>query len=573
MNISLFFCVKCYLISETAINGNDSEGNGGESLKFKYTLLIILLTFSLLPLYILGIIMTYENDRNTEEVVTESLGAISNTQMLDINAFCEERKEYMELIRQYDAVQEEVLVSLGRKKQKGDGYHTYLEEMLKEQVRSNTFVASISVIDAEFGVVASSAPYAEGELSKLSGVDEKYWKGEFRMGQVYKREINGSAQKLVAAYEGIFYEGELIGYIVEEIQISFFNRYRDSVAQIAGGKMYILDGDGQYITAGIAKDGKATAREGQKEYEKHWNSIDWKKNPSGSFIYEADGKKYVTYYSDIDYTDWKISINEDLSLYRERTERFRRLLIAALVIISIALFMVNIYLSSRLTKPLGRIVETLSKVRKEHNYALRVGNNGKDEFGVLSKAIDELLSYAEVAETLEQRKQKSLEKEVELDPLTGIYNKKAIDKYISRLLEKEAGNNREVAVGFVDIDNFRDYNTKYGHQAGDEVICFVANTLKRQMGEGVGRNGGDEFLFCFSGAENKEQVEERLEELLRKLNEGFHNSKTDKTMPVPCSIGVAIKKAGETTQKTIIRNADEAMYQTKEKGKNNYSIL
>ncbi len=542
-------------------------------MKFRYTLLIILLIFSLLPLYILGLIMMYENDRNTEEVVTESLGAISKTQILDINAFCEEHKEYMELIRQYDAVQEEVLVSIGKKKPEGEGYDIYLEEMLKERVRSNSSVESISVVDAEFGVVASSDTYSVGELSELRGLDEKYLKGGFWMGYVYKREVNGKMQKLVAAHEGIFFDGELVGYIVEEIPVSYFNRYRDSAAQIAGGKMYLLDGNGQYITAGISKEGKMLTKENQDGFKRQWASIDWKEHPSGSFTYEADGKKYVAYYSDIDYTDWKISINEDLSLYRERIERFRKLLIVALIILSIALFLVNSYLSSRLTKPLGRIVETLSKVRKEHNYGLRVGNNGKDEFGVLSKEIDELLSYAEVAETLEQRKQKSLEKEVELDPLTGIYNKKAIDKYIGRLLEKEAGSNGEIAVGFVDIDNFRDYNTKYGHQAGDEVICFVANTLKKQMGEGVGRNGGDEFLFCFSGAENKEKVKESMEELLRKLNEGFHNSKTDKTMPVPCSIGVAIEKAGETTRKSIIRNADEAMYKTKEKGKNNYSIL
>ena len=542
-------------------------------MKFRYTLLIIFLVFSLLPLYILGVVVVYENDINTEEVVTESLGAISKTHILDISAFCEERKEYMELIRQYDAVQEEVLVSLGKKKQKGEGYHTYLEEMLKEEARSNTFVASISVVDAEFSVVASSEVYSVGELSELRGVDERYLKGDFRLGHVYKREASGKMQKLVAAHEGIFNNGELIGYIVEEIPTSFFNQYRDSIAQIAGGKMYILDGEGQYITAGISKDGNALSKEDQTEYKRQWDSIDWKKNHSGSFTYESDGKKYVAYYSDIEYTDWKISINEDLSLYRERTERFHDLLRVALVILTIVLLLVNIYLSSRLTKPLGRIMETLSKVRKEHNYALRVENKSKDEFGILSKEIDELLSYAEVAETLEQRKQESLQKEVELDPLTGIYNKKAIDKYIGRLLEKEAESNREVAVGFVDIDNFRDYNTQYGHQAGDEVICFVANTLKEQMGEGVGRNGGDEFLFCFSGAENKDKVNKRLEELLRKLNEGFHNSKTDKTMPVPCSIGVAIEKAGETTQKSLIRNADEAMYQTKERGKNNYSIL
>lgn len=547
-------------------------------MKFRHTLLIVLLLFSLLPLYLLGVVMVYENDQNTEEVITESLGAVSKTQILAINNFCEARKEYMELIRQYEVVQDEVLISLGKKEPSGKYGYNYLQNMLEERARSNSFVASLSIIDAEFSVVASSEEYYRGQISEFKELDKTYQTGEFQLGNVYKREVAGSLQRLVAAYDGIFYGGELIGYIIEEIPVSYFNQYRQSVSKIASGRMHIVDGEGQYITVGLSKGGteqgdSALTKEEQKNYYKLWNDIDWDKEHSGHYTYEAGGKKYLAYYSDIDYTSWKICINEDLSLYQGRTQRFRSLLIIMLCILSVALFIVNFYLSRRLTKPLGRIMQTLTKVRREHDYSLRVGKHGRDEFGSLSKEIDELLFFAEAAECREQEKQESLEREVEKDPLTGIYNKKAIDNYIEQAIKREAKKDGDIAIGFIDIDNFRDYNTMYGHQAGDEVICFVANTLKKQLGDGVGRNGGDEFLFCLTGFESQEKLVHHIEKLLKKLNDGFYNEKTGEKMSVPCSIGVTVAKASGTTNKAIIERADEAMYQTKENGKNGYSIL
>ena len=82
-------------------------------MKFRHTLLIIMLIFSLVPLYLLGIFMMYENDRVAEDVVTESLASISKTQIIDINNFCKEQKMYMELIRQYNVVKDEILINLG----------------------------------------------------------------------------------------------------------------------------------------------------------------------------------------------------------------------------------------------------------------------------------------------------------------------------------------------------------------------------------------------------------------------------------------------------------------------------
>jgi len=548
-------------------------------MKFRHTLLIIFLLFSLIPLYALGAVLMYENDRNIEDVMTEGLESISKTQIQDIKNFCQERKEYLEMIGQYDMVKEAVLISMDGTKKLDKSYQKYIDNMLDERTKSNLFVSNLFIIDANFRMVSSSGEYTAGEISTLKDeVDPKCLSGEFLISQVYKRMIRSNEYRVVAAFAGIYHEDKLIGYIVEEIPTSYFDQYRASVNLSAGGTMYITDGNNQIITAGSSGEGENRSKYIVTEKERHdfnelWEKIDWENHPAGSLTYMVSGRKYITYYSSIDYTDWKIRINGNLNDYHQRTQRFKRLLMVSLAVLTATLLLVNIYLSSRLTKPLGRIVNTLSRVRKEHDYSLRVNNKSKDEFGILSREIDELLFYAETAEHREQRKQRHLQRKAENDPLTGIYNKTAIGNYIEQTIEGMAQNGGDIVVGFVDIDDFRDYNTKYGHQAGDDVICFVANSLKEQIGNGVGRNGGDEFLFCLTQFSGREEIVYRMKALVQKFNQGFYSEKTGRNMPVPCSIGVTIAKAEESTHESLIEDADEAMYHAKENGKNGYFIL
>ena len=410
-------------------------------MKFRHTLLIIFLLFSLVPLYALGAVLMYENDRNIEDVMTEGLESISKTQIQDIKNFCQERKEYLEMIGQYDMVKEAILISLDGTKELEKSYQKYLDNMLDERTKSNLFVSNLFILDADFRMVSSSGEYTLGEVSTLKDeVDPKCLSGEFLISQVYKRRIRNNEYRVVAAYAGVYNEKELIGYIVEEIPTSYFDQYRASVNLSAGGTMYITDGNNQIITAGSSGEEANRAKyivteEERRGFNELWKKIDWEKNPAGSFTYMVDGRKYITYYSNIDYTDWTIRINGNLSAYHQRTQKFRQLLIMSLAILTAALLLVNLYLSNRLTKPLGRIVNILSRVRKEHDYSLRVNNKSKDEFGILSREVDELLFYAETAERREQRKQKHLQRRAEKDPLTGIYNKAAIGNYIEQTIK------------------------------------------------------------------------------------------------------------------------------------------
>ena len=178
--------------------------------------------------------------------------------------------------------------------------------------------------------------------------------------------------------------------------------------------------------------------------------------------------------------------------------------------------------------------------------------------------------------TEERREQEAAllqaEEKATLDPMTQIKNKRAIEMITKERIKEAVEKELPIAVGFVDIDNFRDYNTKYGHLQGDEVIKYVASTLKETVKGDVGRAGGDEFTFCMLNP-SYQTVEEAMKEMHRKLNKGITIMNTNILIPTPCSIGVVIVKGKELKYDTVLKCSDEAMYYAKEKGKNTYHIL
>ena len=161
----------------------------------------------------------------------------------------------------------------------------------------------------------------------------------------------------------------------------------------------------------------------------------------------------------------------------------------------------------------------------------------------------------------------------ELDPLTGIKNKKAIEQSLLSMVQQAAESGEQVTLGFLDIDDFRDYNTNFGHQEGDEIIQFVAGILQKELKGYVGRNGGDEFVFGYAGNLDKSEIETVISRILKELNENYISPRTKKLMPVPCSIGVVSARGDSLDYANLIQKADEAMYRAKEAGKNTFYII
>ena len=173
----------------------------------------------------------------------------------------------------------------------------------------------------------------------------------------------------------------------------------------------------------------------------------------------------------------------------------------------------------------------------------------------------------------EKQRQRHLRELAELDPLTGIKNKKAIEQSVLSMVQQAAENGGQVVIGFLDIDDFRDYNTNFGHQEGDEVIQFVADILQKELKGCVGRNGGDEFVFGYAGDLDKSAIEAVVSRILKQLNENYISPRTKQPMPVPCSIGIVSARGDTFDYANLIQKADEAMYRAKEAGKNTFYIM
>lgn len=163
------------------------------------------------------------------------------------------------------------------------------------------------------------------------------------------------------------------------------------------------------------------------------------------------------------------------------------------------------------------------------------------------------------------------------DGLTGIQNRRMFDQHIQRVWQQAVREEERVAVLLVDIDCFKDYNDRYGHQAGDECLRAVAVSLSqcaRRPLDFVARYGGEEFAVVLYEA-SREYVAEvltRIQRSIAELNIPHEASRVASRLTV--SIGAAfILPTVNRTHDGLIQLADEALYSAKEQGRNRVVVM
>lgn len=163
-----------------------------------------------------------------------------------------------------------------------------------------------------------------------------------------------------------------------------------------------------------------------------------------------------------------------------------------------------------------------------------------------------------------------LQKKVERDSFTNLYNKVHIEIEISNELKKMYINKKQ-AMFVMDIDYFKKVNDTLGHEKGDVILLEVADILREFLNENtlIGRYGGDEFVLFIKYYES----ESELENIAKRLCEQVRKIKLDiEDMPnVTLSIGIA-KAHTELYFKQLFERADVALYECKQAGRNGYKI-
>ncbi len=149
------------------------------------------------------------------------------------------------------------------------------------------------------------------------------------------------------------------------------------------------------------------------------------------------------------------------------------------------------------------------------------------------------------------------------DPLTGLANRTLLLDRLRLELARAGRTGGGVAVLYLDLDDFKAINDRWGHDGGDEVLVRVARRLARTVrpGDTVGRIGGDEFVVVcggFDSAVDLAQMQARVEDAVRRplVMAGG-------TVLVTASVGVSVGRGAAEEPETIIRRADEAMYEAK----------
>lgn len=543
-------------------------------MKLKNRLYITLLIISLAPLLLCGLIMLYQNNKNIEGVIEENLLGVSASQIDNIENFFENVRQDMEIVSNYSFLQQEVLACLGMVDSDGEASIEHLEEILKGRMEYQPYIESMFVTDKNFLTVASSVEYEAGENSGLGIANPKFLEGEFSVGNVYSREKGEERIRLTHAYQGIFYEGELIGYLAAEIRVDYFAKYHEGNVFWDNGIMVIRDGNGNIVTFGGAGEDSDTFEEEQALHDQKIESERIKRGyqTEGAVVYKVGRNKYIAQYSNLQYTDWSIRVSANVDGYMTVGISYGVLLMAIFVVGFLMMQAMNHYITVKTVVPMEEIRNVLKQVQQTGDYSLRLEPSTDDEVGELQHEVNHLLQCVMELQRQEKEEQKSLEKKAEKDPMTGIMNKKAIAERVEQMAEEFEARDGYIAVGFLDIDDFRDYNTKFGHAEGDHVIKYVAHTLREMIPGSVGRNGGDEFVFCME-TDGREIVGQLMERLLHKLEHGVINGVTGERMPIPCSIGIVIERAGKTDCRKLIQEADEAMYEAKGKGKDTYFIV
>ena len=154
------------------------------------------------------------------------------------------------------------------------------------------------------------------------------------------------------------------------------------------------------------------------------------------------------------------------------------------------------------------------------------------------------------------------------DPLTGLFNRRYMEETLYREIRRAIRHSTQLSVAMIDVDYFKKFNDKYGHEVGDRVLKEIAGYLQNNLRveDIVCRYGGEEFMVILPDASIEDTIRRAKEwkESIKKINVGHYDEVLD---PITISVGVTSFPKHGATVDNLLRTVDDALYKAKDVGR------
>lgn len=243
-----------------------------------------------------------------------------------------------------------------------------------------------------------------------------------------------------------------------------------------------------------------------------------------------------------------------------------------LIFVALATLLLMRYVIHRsLERPLAALMGQIRKIEKQ-DYSSSDPVDTGDELQDISLNVNQLaLAVQERENLLEQSKNEQEYLSVH-DTLTDLPNRRFFSQRLQQSLDSARRDHSQLAILFLDLDQFKVVNDTLGHDVGDKLLVQVAKRLLPHSSatQTLARIGGDEFNILIEGVQDISELKEIVQKYLALFQTPFTCSGLE--LGISASIGVALYPKDGEDSVALIKHADLAMYKSKEKGRNNYSF-
>ncbi|MBW1790868.1 MAG: diguanylate cyclase [Deltaproteobacteria bacterium] len=536
----------------------------------KTKILIFSLLATLIPSLSMGWYSYIQNRKFLSDKITQEIRNISSQASRELELWHKERvydvrvfsssyvvSENLEEIRRADAAKIENVVAV---RLIGDYLKSVREKFIDYE--------ELMLIDLQENVVATSA-------DQISAVDmPENWLAMARedrsiIGKIYWDEtLNKGARVIAESIRSA--DDSLLGVMVAKLNFQSIGGILRKYAQGESRELYLINQEGVLLVSSrpISIEFLTTKLE--------------TKIAQSLFSREKDPLNYVSYRGNavmgtltkVPLLEWGVVAEKDRKIAYANIIRLRNLTRAMVAALLIGIGLSAYLLGLAIVRPVDRLTKSADKVAGgDLNVYVPVRN--RSEIGYLTEIFNHMVGslgqgrkkLATVNQTL-RVKNKELEGLTTTDSLTGLYNRKHLMETLVSEIARSRRHKHSFVLLMLDIDHFKKYNDTHGHLAGDELLSRIAAVFMKSIRDCdyCARYGGEEFMFILPeiGLEHGVKAADRIRKLVS--NEKFSRDTDRATVTV--SVGVSTYPKDGEDPKSIIKTADDAMYQAKKRGRN-----